>query len=128
MSKVKFRFESDLEYQHCAIEAVCGLFEGQGNSQSPFTVLLPRRTDDLDLNSVDCGAGNKLSLSDDDILANLRLIQEKNGQPLSVSRKYSDERNAWDFSVEMETGTGKTYVSTCAQFLNCTSVMASVSS
>lgn len=111
MSKVKFRFESDLEYQHRAIEAVCGLFEGQGNSQSPFTVLLPRRIDYLDnFNSVDCGTGNKLSLSEDDILANLRRIQEKNGQPLSVSRKYSDERDAWDFSVEMETGTGKTYV------------------
>lgn len=121
MSKVKLQFEADLDYQHRAIEAVCGLFEGAGRGVSPFTVLLPTREGALEGFEKADGTGNKMTLSDDDILANLRRIQEKNGQPLSERRKYPAEvlvknkkeiveRNAWDFSVEMETGTGKTYV------------------
>lgn len=122
MSKVKLQFEADLAYQHRAIEAVCGLFEGQGNAVSPFTVLLPPREGEMDFNDKELGTGNKLSLTDEEILANLRSIQEQNGQPLSAGRSYriestgkrknkgDDLRDAWDFTIEMETGTGKTYV------------------
>lgn len=121
MSKVKLQFEADLAYQHRAIEAVCNLFEGQGNAVSPFTVMLPPKEGELGLRDTDLGTGNKLSLTDEEILQNLKGIQERNGQVLSESKSYLAEqtvgkkkksvlRAAWDFTVEMETGTGKTYV------------------
>jgi type III restriction enzyme len=103
---MKFHFESDLDYQHEAIEAVCDLFRGQEVCKTEFTVsrdfgrkgpLLPLEKDEL-------GIGNKLSLLDDQIHANLVEIQTRNGL------KPDDRLRSGDFTVEMETGTGKTYV------------------
>ena len=122
MSKVKLQFEADLGYQHRAIEAVCSLFEGQGNAVSPFTVLLPGKEGDMEgLRLTDMGTGNKPGLTDAEIHRNLLRTQESNGQVLSAGKAYEVEelsgkkrkiskREAWDFTVEMETGTGKTYV------------------
>lgn len=50
------------------------------------------------------GVGNQLTLLDDEILKNLREVQLRNGLAPSSSFPSSD------FTVEMETGTGKTYV------------------
>ena len=50
------------------------------------------------------GVGNRLALSDEEILDNLRAVQLRNG--LAPSETLA----SGDFSVEMETGTGKTYV------------------
>jgi len=54
----------------------------------------------------DLGIGNRLNLLEEDILENVRNIQLSNGL------KPSDEikLDALNFTVEMETGTGKTYV------------------
>jgi type III restriction enzyme len=52
----------------------------------------------------DLGIGNRLSLLDDELLANLRDVQLRNGL------KPADELESGNFTVEMETGTGKTYV------------------
>lgn len=50
------------------------------------------------------GIGNRLQLLDDEILENLHAIQLKNGL------RPSESLASGDFTVEMETGTGKTYV------------------
>ena len=52
----------------------------------------------------DLGVGNRLSLLDEKILHNLKDIQLRNGLLPSASL------DSGDFTVEMETGTGKTYV------------------
>ena len=52
----------------------------------------------------DLGVGNKLTLLDDEIEDNLHAIQLRGGLPPSGSLL------SGDFTVEMETGTGKTYV------------------
>ena len=52
----------------------------------------------------DLGIGNRLTLLDEELLANLRAIQLRHGLAPSVSLA------SGDFTVEMETGTGKTYV------------------
>ena len=54
----------------------------------------------------DLGIGNRLTLLDDEILKNLHDIQLRNGLPPSPAL------DSGDFTVEMETGTGKTYVYT----------------
>ena len=50
------------------------------------------------------GIGNRLTLLDDEIIANLNDIQLRNGL------RPSSALASGDFTVEMETGTGKTYV------------------
>lgn len=104
---MKLHFEPDLDYQHTAIEAVCDLFRGQEINRTEFTVT--RRPDggvqgELGLVENERGIGNRLTLLDDEIIANLKDIQLRNGLPPSGSLA------SGDFTVEMETGTGKTYV------------------
>ena len=52
----------------------------------------------------DLGIGNRLTLLDEELLVNLHAIQLRHGLTPSVSLA------SGDFTVEMETGTGKTYV------------------
>lgn len=120
---MKLHFEPDLDYQHTAIEAVCDLFRGQETNRTEFTVTrrprpLPDSTGQagLDLGAFtgvqgelglienELGIGNRLSLLDDEIVTNLKDIQLRNGLPPSSALA------SGDFTVEMETGTGKTYV------------------
>ena len=102
---MKFQFEPDLDYQIEAIEAVCDLFHGQEACRNEFTVS-HALTGQVQLGFAenDLGVGNRLTLPKDALLANLQDIQLRNGLlPSAVL-------NSRDFSVEMETGTGKTYV------------------
>lgn len=102
---MKLHFEPNLDFQLQAIQTVSDLFRGQEICRTEFTVtrealggaFLPGMESDL-------GIGNRLSLLDDEILKNLNEIQLRNGLPPSPSLA------SGDFTVEMETGTGKTYV------------------
>ena len=103
---MKLHFESNLEYQHTAIESVCDLFRGQEICRTEFTVtrgaMAAQQT--LSFAQSELGIGNRLQLLDDELLANLSAIQTRNGLRPSASLA------SGDFTVEMETGTGKTYV------------------
>ncbi len=102
---MKLHFEPNLDYQLQAVEAVCDLFRGQELCRSTFTVA--RTAPDgayLSGMESDLGVGNRLRLLDDELLKNLHEVQLRNGLPPSPSLASSD------FTVEMETGTGKTYV------------------
>ena len=118
---MKLHFESNLDYQHAAIEAVCDLFRGQEICRTEFTVSIRgTRTvvgqgeldltggsfsqGELGLVQNELGVGNRLTLLDDELLENLKAIQLRNGLRPSSSLA------SGDFTVEMETGTGKTYV------------------
>jgi type III restriction enzyme len=103
---MKLHFEPNLDYQLQAIEAVCDLFRGQEICRTEFTVT--RDPADLQTRMAfaenDLGIGNRLTLLDDEILKNLHAIQLRHGLPPSSTLA------SRDFTVEMETGTGKTYV------------------
>ena len=102
---MKFQFEPDLDYQHDAIAAVCDLFRGQEVCRSEFAVA--HRLDETGTPGLEesaRGVGNRLTLVDETILSNLRQIQLRNR--LSPA----PDLDSLDFTVEMETGTGKTYV------------------
>ncbi len=101
---MKLHFEPNLDYQRDAIEAVCGLFHGQETCRTEFTVTKDSIQQSLPGMENDLGIGNKLTLLDDELLANLHVIQLRHGLPPSPSLA------SGDFTVEMETGTGKTYV------------------
>ena len=114
---MKLHFEPDLDYQLQAIEAVCDLFRGQEVCRTEFTVTMkaPVPADDLfpgaaprqltlGVAESDLGVGNRLTLLDDELHSNLQDVQLRNGLPPSGTLA------SGDFTVEMETGTGKTYV------------------
>ena len=103
---MKLHFEPDLPFQLQAIEAVCDLFRGQEVCKGVFTVVRDHADPQqrMEFAENDLGSGNRLTLLDDELLANLHAIQLRNGLPPSASL------DSGDFTVEMETGTGKTYV------------------
>ncbi|WP_164106307.1 type III restriction-modification system endonuclease [Stenotrophomonas maltophilia] len=104
---MKLHFEPNLDYQMQAIEAVCDLFRGQEICRTEFTVTmkLPDGAQmSLGVAQSDLGVGNRLTLLDDELLKNLADIQLRGGLPPSGAL------TSGDFTVEMETGTGKTYV------------------
>ncbi len=98
---MKLHFEPKLPFQLAAIKSVCDLFKGQEICRTEFSV-----TTGFTLTSMetDLGIGNRLTLLDDEILKNLQEVQLRNGLPID------SELRSGDFTVEMETGTGKTYV------------------
>lgn len=99
---MKLQFDSNLDYQTEAVDAVVDLFKGQNSMLQYFTV--SGQASFSDTGEVGQGIGNKLDISNQDILENLRAIQIRNRLNPTQSL------NSLDFNIEMETGTGKTYV------------------
>jgi type III restriction enzyme len=106
MTQMRIKFNSDLAYQKDAVDATLGIFAGQEIRQINFSVPMIKNDEQMDLFSKqsDLGIGNKLELLPEDLLENVRKIQIKMGL------KQSENLGSMDFTVEMETGTGKTYV------------------
>ncbi|MDA4127437.1 MAG: DEAD/DEAH box helicase family protein [Thaumarchaeota archaeon] len=108
---MELKFDSTQEFQIDAVDAVVRLFDGQSKIQA-------------DIRFVEgagfIGAPNRLDLTEIDLLGNLQETQRISG--VSISKEIlsiveaietaggKKEVKFSNFSVEMETGTGKTYV------------------
>lgn len=112
---MKLHFDSKQEFQIEAIKAITGIFEGQPLSISDFEFSIQQPGSYLTEN----GFGNKLALTDDQILENVKSIQKQNSLTVDNELKYmkpeltspnGERPGVRSFSIEMETGTGKTYV------------------
>ncbi|MCK7549371.1 DEAD/DEAH box helicase family protein [Marinobacter koreensis] len=93
---MKLKFNPNLDYQQDAIESTLSVFEGLSTAGEPYRKL---------------GIANTLALDPDKLLDNLHRVQEQNF--IEKSRhlfEAGDDYPFPNFSVEMETGTGKTYV------------------
>lgn len=99
---MKIHFDKQ-QYQLDAIQSITAIFEGQPVKISNFTVSMGKI---VGQEITELGIGNKLELSEADVLENVQKIQIRNY--LKKSKTIQD----WNFTVEMETGTGKTYVYT----------------
>ena len=99
---MKLKFDPSLEYQGHAIDAVVGVFDGQPIAQSSFEI--SQTTGGLGLVQTELAIGNAVTLEAEKILENVRAIQEQHDIEMVP------ELQGMDFSIEMETGTGKTYV------------------
>ncbi len=95
---MKLHFDPNQEFQRDAINSIVGIFEGQPLNRSDMDLLF------ADPLFQEAGIGNRLTLDNDQILKNVNTVQQANG--LAVS----NQLDGMNFSVEMETGTGKTYV------------------
>ena len=98
---MKLKFDSTLEYQQQAVNAVVGVFDGLPIAQSSFEF---SATVGDGFEFSEFGYGNKVELDNNKLLKNVLRIQEANGI------NQVNELDGRQFSVEMETGTGKTYV------------------
>lgn len=113
---MKFKFDAKQPYQLDAIGSLVQLFEGQPNDAEAVLTTLrgegkldgaqDQTSLDLDLSQEVGAVGNNLVLDEATILQNLQAVQDKNG--LEVLGNLAGD--ALDFDIEMETGTGKTYV------------------
>lgn len=92
---MKFQFDPNQGFQIEAVNSIVGIFEGQERNSA---------------NRIVKGGGmfgiypNYLTLSKEEVLANVKKIQ---GENKIVNGGAVED---FDFSIEMETGTGKTYV------------------
>lgn len=114
---MQLKFSSTQTYQLDAIQAVVDLFEGQPLNKGDFEVSFAVEGRSLALTNK--GIGNRLVLTPEQLLKNLEKVQVGNFgeaiderlQPLVFKNKDNQEQNLAipNFTIEMETGTGKTY-------------------
>ncbi len=95
------KFDPNQSFQLDAIKSIIDLFEGQPLNQSDLDFTFS----DTSLKFSETGVGNIIILNDEQILINLQSVQKQNG-----IKPISEKLDGMHFSVEMETGTGKTYV------------------
>ena len=99
---MKLQFKKQ-EFQNKAVMSVVDLFRGAKNVPTTFSM---QKLDILDFSKDELlGYGNSLDLSMEQIEKNMHEIQDRNLLPLT-------DLTELRFNVEMETGTGKTFVYT----------------
>ena len=102
-NKIIFQFDDNLEYQKKAVDSVVELFRGLPKSLDSIyaeRIRKTRLTEKDPVRNIDIVRGNKL-------FQNLKKVQLKNGL---FTNEETYKKHEKDFTVEMETGTGKTYV------------------
>jgi type III restriction enzyme len=111
---VKFKFDANEPYQLDAIRAVVDLFEGQPDASQFELTMIDEGLSSLRL--TETGIANQRVITDTQWLANLQAVQKSNSLPEQAALEPMKLASGTDvgsfpnFTVEMETGTGKTYV------------------
>lgn len=90
---MKFKFDSNLDFQLEAISAIVDIFQGQKKSANSLPFIAE--------NGV---IPNEINIGEKKIFENLKEVQTRN------NIKTNGHLEGMDFTIEMETGTGKTYV------------------
>ena len=106
---MQIKFDANQPFQLQAIEAVVNIFDGQPRARTQITSALGF-----------AALPNQLNLTAKELLTNLQAVQEKNEiekdkELIPIERAVETAEGKqlakfFNFSVEMETGTGKTYV------------------
>jgi type III restriction enzyme len=120
---LKIQFDSKQQYQLDAVSAVVDIFDGQPLAALDFTMFVIEESLPMfqGQTRTELGMGNQFLLSADKLNKNVRAVQDRNDIEfpdadteleswplLGLNNEFL--RHCYHFSVEMETGTGKTYV------------------
>jgi len=98
---MRLKFDPNLQFQIDAVNAMTEVFYGQPLSEGDLEIGFKR----MDwIFQTELGIGNNLILDESVLLKNIHLVQEDN----DIEKVSSFQGR--HFSIEMETGTGKTYV------------------
>lgn len=98
---MKLKFKNQ-QFQTDAVNAVADLFAGQEKNSTTFDIIEERQMS----YDKEFGTGNSLDIDTAQMLKNMQSIQRRNKLPLT------SDLQGRNFCIEMETGTGKTYVYT----------------
>lgn len=109
MAALELKYSADQQHQIEAVDAVCDLFRGQEFMDMCFTAEVAREDELFAGETVQVGHANGIRLSAAQLQENLHAVQEEYSLPATSELTDGHLR---DFTVEMETGTGKTYVYT----------------
>lgn len=103
---MKLQFDAQQQFQIDAVNAVVDIFDGQSLNQGDFEIRFETSYEGVLSGQIqtELGMGNQMLLNDESILSNIHKIQDIN----AIDR--TPALQDYHFSVEMETGTGKTYV------------------
>ena len=99
---MRLKFKSQ-DFQTEAVNAVVELFKGQEKADMTFSI-----TDQQSFWEQNQGIGNRILISLETLNDNLHTVQKAHSLPQTDI----SDINAFPVSVEMETGTGKTFVYT----------------
>lgn len=109
------------QFQLDAVEAITSIFEGQPRQTSMSYMMDIGKEKNITLDVVNGFKNADISLSDSDLLKNIQATQKKNGiltdnklVKMSIggkdkNTKIDNSKDCLTLTVEMETGTGKTY-------------------
>lgn len=97
---MEIKFQDKLKYQQDAINSAVDLFKGHPNPNdlSPISIRTPGMIDTIE------GKANLWDIDPVTIEENFYEVQKNNQLPINKNL------DSYDFTIEMETGTGKTYV------------------
>ena len=104
---LELKYSATQEHQVEAVDAVCDLFRGQEFMDADFTAAMGKEGSLEQGLITSVGHANGVRLSAAQLEHNLHAIQEEECLPATSVATNGRLR---DFTVEMETGTGKTYV------------------
>jgi len=123
--KLKFKTQP---FQTAAVNAVADLFTGQDKQTTTFSIVEENHGAQLTLQINEFGIGNAINIQPNNLLSNMNRVQRQNNLPQTHDLYPSPHihEGAWSdamrparpsnpdrrFVIEMETGTGKTYVYT----------------
>ncbi len=102
---MRLKFDGNQPYQIDAIEAVTKIFDGQPMARQGMEWSATAPPGQL---FTELGSGNVLQLAPETIQSNLSDVQSQNFSKRELAKL--EPYDGLDFTIEMETGTGKTYV------------------
>ena len=106
---MKCQFDHHQDYQLEAISAVTDVFKDQPLAKGDFQLTISGKNDTgLFASQVQTekGIGNQLVIDDSLVFENVKAVQKRN----HIIANHPPEFKGKNFTIEMETGTGKTYV------------------